>query len=998
MFTTTKISKSIKYALLIGAAPLLTVNTAMAEQTESSADEKVEKIAVTGSRILRPGAVSTSPIMSMDAEELELFQEPEVERIVKLLPGTLPGDGANRNNGSAGTATVNLRGLGTNRTLVLMNGRRMVPYDINGIVDTANIPTALIERVDVVTGGASAVYGSDALAGAINFVLKENFEGAALDYTHSQTGEGDGNKDSISLTLGANLDDDRGNIALSLSWMNREQILLGQRTLGLYGINTYNGANYEQFLSGTPPTPAPAGCNSHPNAVVDGGSTTSIPTRFQIVGAGSSAGQFRDDRSLLGESCSVFNFNPFNFYQTPQERYNATVIGHYDINDDITAYASATFTNTTVETQVAPSGTFGSTFNLPLGNPLIGDQARQYMIDAGNAALAADLLNPAGLNNWNDVNNNGLVDESDYLLVQLRRRTAELGPRDENYTSNQFQLVAGVKGAITDDWEFDASFSYGESNRSSVRGGYTNITNIQNALDVSADADGNAVCNNGDPACVPLDIFGGFGTITPEMASYVTAVALQQRKYDQTVAQVLVNGPVEAINLSGDPLELSFGLEHRQERGDLIPDECLMLAPTSCQGGAGGNILPISGGYKTNELFVEGILPIASGMNMVEALDLEVGYRFADYDSVGEVNTWKLGVTYRPVEQILARVMLQSATRAPNVGEIAAPLGSGLSNADGDPCSVANAAELATNSVLVERCISTGMAAAQVGGVQDIISGQINVLTGSDLDNPPQAEDAKTFTAGLVFTPDLFKNFSFSVDYYDIKIDDYIGTFGTQEVLNACYEGGDTNACSKIQRIAGSLAINGSGVELYTTNLDYVHAEGIEIAANFTVGLDSLGLEGMGEVSFSTTYNHYLTNESQSSVASPVTDCVGYYGNDCTPLSQDRLLQRITWNMDDIMASLLIRYQGGIDMTENQLASRFDAFETIGSYTYVDLVSSYSIGENTKLTFGIDNLFDKAPPVVGDYAASTPVNSGNTLPSAYDAIGRTFKAGVKFTF
>jgi outer membrane cobalamin receptor len=232
-FLNSKLAKSIRLAVVVGVASTTMVvsNIAMAQSADDSAN--IEKISVTGSRILQPGAVSTSPIMSMDSEEMAFLQEPEVEKIIRILPVTVPADGANANNGSAGAATVDLRGLATERTLVLMNGRRMVPFNFNGQVDTATIPTALIDRVDVVTGGASAVYGSDAVAGAVNFILKEDFQGVALDYNHAQTGDSDGDRDNISITIGSNLDDDRGNIAMSLSWMNREQILLGDRPLGL---------------------------------------------------------------------------------------------------------------------------------------------------------------------------------------------------------------------------------------------------------------------------------------------------------------------------------------------------------------------------------------------------------------------------------------------------------------------------------------------------------------------------------------------------------------------------------------------------------------------------------------------------------------------------------------------------------------------------------------------------------------------------------------------
>jgi outer membrane receptor protein involved in Fe transport len=992
MFNNNKIAKSIRLALLAGAttAPLLAVGPAFAEENNDQKAEEVEKISVTGSRIRRPGAVSTSPIMSMSEEDITFLQEPEVEKIIRLLPGTTPGDGANANNGSVGAATVNLRALGPERTLVLMNGRRMVPFNYDGEVDTASIPTALIERVDVVTGGASAVYGSDAVAGAVNFILKENFEGVALEYNHSQTAEEDGNKNSISLTLGANLDDDRGNIAFSMSWMERDQVLLGDRPLGLLGINTEDGAGYDQFLAGEPPLPPIAGCGG-PNVVESGGSTTAIPTRFQIVGGGAAAGgQFREDRTI-GDQCSRFNFNPFNFYQTPQDRYSATVIGHYDINESVTAYATASFTNVTVSTQIAPSGTFGATFQLPIANPFIGDQAREWILDAGNTALANGLLSDGsdgGFNNWTDANGNGMVDEEDYLLVQLRRRTLELGPRSERYDTDQFQIVSGFKGYVSDDWEFDVSYSYAESNRVSTRAGYTNLTNIQNALDST---DG-VTCNNGDPTCVPIDLFGGFGTITPEMAQYAQSIAFQRQNYDQTVGQVIFNGPVDALTLpsSGDPLLMSVGYEYRQERGSLNPDACLQLAPASCQGGAGGNILPISGGYKSDEFFVEGILPILSGHSLAEDLNLELGYRTAEYDSVGSVNTWKFGVNWRPVEELLVRAMWQSATRAPNVGEIAAPVVTGLDNATGDPCSISNDN---ITPELAQRCMSTGMSEAQVGAVQDIISGQVQVFLGSDPDNLPGAEDAKTFTAGFVWTPDLFKNLSVSVDYYDIDISDVIGEFSPQEILDACYEIGEADACSKIRRIGGALTIAGSGIEQFTTNLKYERSEGIELGVNL-----DYDLRDMGQLSFSANVNHYLTQESQASDLSALIDCKGYYGTACDPVNTTRWMQRTTWSKDDFTVSLLWRHASEIDVLPDEAPDVFEKFRVIEAYNYFDLYGSYDWGDNMTFTFGVDNLFDKAPPVVGNEAGSTQYNSGNTFPSNYDVLGRLYKFGLKVKF
>ena len=269
------------------------------------------------------------------------------------------------------------------------------------------------------------------------------------------------------------------------------------------------------------------------------------------------------------------------------------------------------------------------------------------------------------------------------------------------------------------------SVQYGESNRTGVRDGYTNLTNIQNALDTF---DG-VTCNNGDSTCVPINLFGGFGTITPEMAGYARAIAIYTEEYEQTVFSAITDGPVNFIQsrLADGPLLLSVGIEHRDESASFNPDECLKLAPASCQGGAGGNQLPISGGYMVDEFFVEGLLPLVSNKAFAESLALEFGYRSSDYDVVADrAHTWKLGLNWTPSSSLMFRIMQQEAIHAPNVGELASPVVTSLGNSTGDPCSIGNAGNISAE--LQALCISTGMVAAQVGSVQDVISGQVSLI------------------------------------------------------------------------------------------------------------------------------------------------------------------------------------------------------------------------------------------------------------------------------
>jgi outer membrane receptor protein involved in Fe transport len=345
--------------------------------------------------------------------------------------------------------------------------------------------------------------------------------------------------------------------------------------------------------------------------------------------------------------------------------------------------------------------------------------------------------------------------------------------------------------------------------------------------------------------------------------------------------------------------------------------------------------------------------------------------------------------------------MRQRAARAPNVSEIASPVVTALRNGDYDYCSLGN--PNAISAELRARCIATGMTAAQVGTVQDIVSGQINTFEGTDLQNLPSAELADTTTAGIVWEPGFLTALRrpvLSIDYYDIEVKDYIGAFSAQETLDGCYVSGIQQFCDRIVRVNGDIASPGSGVQRYTTNLNYIRAEGIEAAVNFGLDLDTVGLDQRwGSLAFSWTGNYYLTNESRSSTTVPEIDCLGYYGTSCgNPTHQFRFVQRTTWSMGDLQLSYLWRYLDSVEIEPVQAPNTFEAFRKIDAYNYVDLAASYSFNDVTKLTVSVQNVFEKDPPVLGNEAATTSANSGNTLPSAYDTLGRIFVVGLNLRF
>jgi outer membrane receptor protein involved in Fe transport len=332
-----------------------------------------------------------------------------------------------------------------------------------------------------------------------------------------------------------------------------------------------------------------------------------------------------------------------------------------------------------------------------------------------------------------------------------------------------------------------------------------------------------------------------------------------------------------------------------------------------------------------------------------------------------------------------------------NVGELAAPTVTALDNAQFDPCSVGNPDAASPSQALIDRCVSTGVAAADVGKIEDIVSGQINAFTGTDLTALPKPESADTTTLGIVLRPGNFgfvRNPYLSLDYYDIKVNDYIGTFGSQEVLDACYKFGQASQCSKIVRVGGTLTNDGSGVQLFTTNLAYLQAEGLELVGSFGVKAGDYG-----NLRFALNANYYLTQESQSDSTLDVIDCKGRYGTQCgNPMPKFRFTQRTTWDYRGFEVSALWRHLGSASIEPVQEAGTFEQFRRIDSFNYLDMSLGYNLTKKIKFSILATNVLDKDPPVVGNEAGDTRSNSGNTFPSVYDPLGRAYVFGVSAGF
>jgi iron complex outermembrane receptor protein len=954
------------------SALLAAATSAMAQAPPAA--ETMEEVVVTGSRVATPGTQSSSPILTVGAEEMARQQVADVEKLVRALPSALPGDNPGTNNGSAGATTLNFRGLGPNRNLVLMDGKRLIPYNTFGWVDVSQVPVELLERMDVVTGGASAVYGSDAMSGVVNFITKRNYEGVALSFDGTQSQHGDAGVYTSNATFGANLADNRGNVVLNLTYSRREPLLFNQRSFGVDNINSQTGAS----------------------SAAEGGSVVTVPT---LIGGNISNYQFDADGNLNNvfdangaptPQFKSFNFNPYNYYQTPQTRWSALAMGRFELGEHAEAYSRLIFSSSDVTTQLAPSGTFGFAWTFPIANPFLSNQARNTLCEDSALPFNATASGAAPA---------GCIDQD--VTLQFNRRTIEIGPRITSYDSNTNQFMLGVRGALTEHWNYDVSYQRGEVRRQIRLLNDINGTAIQQAL-LSTDA---TQCDDSSNGCVPLNLFGGLGSITPEMAAFVRLNLLSDELYTQEVASGYVSGNLGNVRIpwADSSISLAAGLEYRKETGEVQPDA--NLANPNIPVGYGQTV-PIDGQFSVKEVFGELLLPILADKPFAHSLDLQLGYRYSEYDLAGTTDTYRAGLSWAPVAPVRLRAEYQRAVRAPNIQELFAPVAFGSGNLVVDPCAGAGPA---TDAALAALCIATGAppARVQAGSIPGPVAGQINNFLGGNIALTPEVGD--TWTYGVVF--DLGEGWGkvhrpvITLDYYDIQIENAINVPAIADVVNGCYTAAlnparEFNAlCALISRndLNGSL-LGGPTVGVTTTNANLAlqEVEGIDLNASFALELGEAGTLDVDLIG-----NYYLKNDFRNSPASALNACVGLYGQNCSgtvggPVSKTRFSQRTTWSRGAFEVGYLWRYLSGVKA--EAATPSLPEFSKVSAFSYLDLTAAYTFGDKFVLRAGVENLFDKTPPFVGGSAADTGSNGGNTFPSAYDAIGRSFTLGAKVNF
>ncbi|WP_375428090.1 TonB-dependent receptor domain-containing protein [uncultured Sphingomonas sp.] len=956
-----------------------------ATETQAPGAEQApgEEIVVTGSLITNPNLRTSSPVNVTTADEIALRQTNRADEILRQLPGVAASIGASTNNGNEGASFVDLRGLGQNRNIVLIDGARIAPANLDGSVDLNNIPLAVLDRIDVLTGGASTTYGADAVSGVVNFITKRDFAGVDLSVSEQITERGDGNIFRTDLTIGANFDDGRGNAVLSLGYQEADPVFFaGERPGSALTIDSFDGSG-------------------------SGASGTAVPSRFSVAGVGN-----RNINPATGQLVPVFasfNFNPFNIFQTPFERFNMFSSAHYEVSDSVEVYSRGLFSQNTVQTIIAPSGAFASPLFIPVSNPFLPAGARATFCTnndsnpnvAGIQTLTgAQCDAAAATTNPNDPNYRE-------FSTNVARRLVEAGGRVSNYETQVFDFRVGARGALTESLRYDVYGAYGRSTNTQTILNYASIPKLQQALR----ATNATTCQDPSGSCVPVNLFGEAGSITSDAVNFLLTPATSGNR--TTLAQVrgVLNADLMTIGSANAPVAIAAGSEYRKYTAEVFADQ--LAQDPGALGGAGGATVPVRGGYDVYEGFAEVIAPLVADLPFLQSLTLEAGVRYSSYsvDAPGNPTfdawTYKGGATWEVTNGLRFRGNYQRAVRAPNVGELFTPDAVGLTNLRNDPC---QGQAPVNNANLRAVCIAQGAPATQIGAIDPPSAGQINGTFTYDSNNRP--EKADTYTLGVVFQPDFIRNFSVSLDYYNIKIRDALSTPAPGDILGACFNNltaasAASVACTQIRRDPATGGLDGDasttpGIPQPLTNSGRIATDGFDLIANFSTDVTEnvrLALAFNG--------NYTLNNKFRATPGGLNRECVGFYSVNCSLtgsiLPEFTFNQRTTVSFDDVDVSLLWRHLSSVEQEPADVNSSFGGpafadFRKIDAFNYFDLTVRYGVNDNFDLTLSAINLTDKDPPTVGSNIGVTSFNSGNTFPSTYDAIGRRFAVGARVRF
>ncbi len=947
----------------------------------------LEEITVTGSRITRNTLVTPTPVTVLDAEAIEISGTVNIGDLLNELPALGPTFGTQNSDRFIGTAGLNLldlRRMGTARTLVLVNGQRHVAGAIgSAAVDVNSIPAALIERVEVITGGASAIYGADAVTGVVNFILKRDFEGVELQMQTGESSDGGLTRSSVDLIAGFNVDDGRGNAVVALEYSEVGSLTAADR--GLPPTRLVNNLEDGDTIDGD-------GNTIHdgipdeivtPNAGLDfitnggwfsaGGSryVFDSPNSFRLQNLGTNFGS-----SECGNGCDFLDLTTFVNFSTPRDRYAVNMLFNYELAGEHQLNIEGKYVNSRAKGNGQPHFDNGGATGLKIA-------ADNAFIPGLSGGDLSQILTDAGVESFT-----------------LRRFNVDAGLRGQDNERQTSRALVGFSGPLTERLDYEANIIYGRTTSEQLN----TFNRVNERWYAAADAvvdpgTGDIVCRHtivdpNDPDdpnrintslvrpldlsivggdCVPANLFGE-GAVSQEAIDYFTVTAVRNAKIDQAVVNGIVSGSL--MDLPAGELGFAAGFEYREESSEDVPDSLDGLGLTF------GNVLqPESGEYDVAELFAEVRIPLLTEAPFARELAVDLAGRYSDYSTIGSTFTYKAGLEWAPTDWVRLRGTYSEAVRAPNIGELFGPQNQTFF-AVLDPCSE-DRLDLGRNGQAVREANCRDLGIPVGFDAEDQVTREGLAGGNPDLNE----EDSESFTVGLVFQP--LDNLGFAIDYWDISIDDAIDVAQAQDILNRCVDapgGIDNEFCRLITRDAA----NNNNISLIVQtqqNIAALEASGVDLEGTYTfdvaggnarVRLIATYLEKLNEFPFQS--DPELREQEAGGLGDPE-----YSGQ--LDLSYYRGSLGVNWSL---------RYLDSMSRIDlEDLAVNPDAQKPLftGDTFYSDLHVSWDLNDNVRFAVGIDNMFNEGLPLglTGTGGAS---NGGSGI---FDNVGPFYYGSVKIS-
>ncbi len=919
--------------------------------TAKKKPEQLQTVVVTGTRLPSVTITASSPVTQISAQAFKVTGTMSVDDVVNQMPQLAPYFDQFQNNGATGYPTANLRGLGTSRTLVLINGER-VQAGSAFAVDLSQIPTALVKRVDILTGGASAVYGADAVAGVVNFVLDDEFSGVQFDYSVSGYQHNNRNKYMEGLLNQAGYKDPKGNTGFDGITRQADMILGGKFADGKgHAMGWINMQKTNGVLQGTRDYSA---CALNSAGTACGGSSTAPNPNFFVFNQSFTNGGFAHidptSGNWLAGPGQKYNYAPLNYYMRPDTRVNVGAVVNYDVNDHFRPYMNFMYTHRRNDFQLAETGTFyGQTLSIDCSNP-------SMVATTGTLCSTINNAYPG-------------ITSSGPLVVYVGKRDVEGGPRRTGVTTNSYRTVLGAKGDINLNWSYNVAAVLGQTDETSV--GTGDFLSDRVAAELYG-------CPAGSfSGCIPYNVWQ-VGGVTSAQVQPLLGTSMYQTRTRLMDINAYVSGE---FNYSlpwadNDPITLVAGTEWRKENYNFTADS------NSQQGnftGSGGPSLPLSGQIQVKELYTEAGIPVIENAGVLDSLALNAGYRYSDYKLSGKTNTYKIGFNVQMDKIFRFRGGFNRAVRAPNIAELFSTQQIGLWSGS-DPCAGP------TPTDTLAQCQNTGMTAAQYGNSPDNPAGQYNQFFGGNPNLKP--EKADTYTLGFATTP--VRGLELSLDYYDIKIKNTISTIGAATILDFCAKTGNPFLCNKVHRnpATGDLWLGKTGfVTNLTDNFGNLEAKGVDLNVRYKWTM--FGGDAVATLA-GTRLQSFKVDPLPGVNSSAQYDCAGKVNLSCFN-PRWRHVANFNYSRDWWSVNVRWRYMGSVKYvntdgtlgTKDKLVANHN--HEISAYNWIDLSGTFKLTSKLNWTIGVNNIADKAPPLVGN---SLTFNA-NT-PGGYDELGRYF--------